>query len=121
MYKPFDRRAARARRHRRVRVHLVGTAGRPRLNVFRSLQHVYAQVIDDVAGVTIAAASTNEPETRGSLGGTKSERAREIGRLVAERARARGIEAVVFDRGGYLYHGRVKAVADGARGAGLDF
>ena len=121
MYKPFDTRAARARRHRRIRKHLAGTAGRPRLSVFRSLQHIYAQVIDDGRGVTLVAASSNEPSVRADGAGPKTARARSVGTLVAQRARERGIEKVVFDRGGYKYHGRVKALADGAREAGLDF
>jgi large subunit ribosomal protein L18 len=119
MFKPVDTRAARQRRHRRIRVLLTGTAQRPRLNVFRSLQHIYAQVIDDTNGTTLAAASTNEP--RMQLSGTKTERARAVGKTIAERARQKGIDAVVFDRGGYLYHGRVKALADAAREAGLEF
>jgi len=121
MYKPFDTRAARARRHRRIRKFLAGTAGRPRLSVFRSLQHIYAQVIDDARGVTLVAASSNEASMRTNGAGPKTARARAVGELVAQRARERGIEKVVFDRGGYKYHGRVKALADGARGAGLDF
>ena len=121
MYKPLNLREARARRHRRIRVSLAGSSQRPRLNVFRSLQHIYAQVIDDTSGTTLAAASTNEPGVRDSLSGTKTERARAVGRAIAERARARGVEAVVFDRGGYLYHGRIKALADAAREAGLQF
>ena len=121
MFKPVDTRSARQRRHRRIRVSLTGNAARPRLNVFRSLQHIYAQVIDDETGTTLVAASTNEPDTRTSLSGTKTERARAIGRTVAERAKQKGITAVVFDRGGYLYHGRVKALADAAREAGLEF
>ena len=98
-----------------------GTPQRPRLAVFRSLQHIYAQVIDDEAGHTLAAASTVEPDLRSQAEGTKTERARLIGRTVAERARAKGIETVVFDRGGFLYHGRVAALADAAREAGLKF
>jgi large subunit ribosomal protein L18 len=121
MFKPLDTRAARARRHRRIRVALTGTDQRPRLNVFRSLQHIYCQVIDDVSGTTLAAASTNEPDVRSGLSGTKTDRARSIGRAIAERAKAKGITTVVFDRGGYLYHGRVKALADGAREGGLEF
>jgi len=121
MFKPLDTRAARQRRHRRIRVSLTGTTQRPRLNVFRSLQHIYVQVIDDSNGTTLAAASTNEPAVRGSLSGTKTERARSIGRTIAERAKAAGVSAVVFDRGGYLYHGRIKALADAAREAGLEF
>jgi large subunit ribosomal protein L18 len=121
MFKPIDTRGARQRRHRRIRVSLAGTAARPRLNVFRSLQHIYAQVIDDTNGSTLAAASTNEPGTRQSLSGSKTDRARAVGQAIAERAKDKGIQAVVFDRGGYLYHGRVKALADAAREAGLDF
>ncbi len=120
MYKPVDTRTARQRRHRRIRVILTGTTARPRLNVFRSLQHIYAQVIDDTTGTTLAAASTNEPSAR-NISGTKTERARAIGRSVAERAKEKGVTAVVFDRGGYLYHGRIKALADAAREAGLEF
>ena len=121
MFKPFDRRAARQRRHERIRKGLAGTTARPRLNVFRSLQHIYAQVIDDTTGQTLVAASTNEADTRADHAGTKTDRAASVGRAVAERAKERGIKAVVFDRGGYLYHGRVKALADAAREAGLDF
>jgi large subunit ribosomal protein L18 len=120
MFKPLDARAARARRHRRIRVSLSGTQERPRLNVFRSLHHIYAQVIDDVSGVTLAAASTNEADTRAG-GGSKTDRARTVGKAIAERAKDKGISAVVFDRGGYMYHGRVKALADAAREAGLEF
>ena len=121
MFKPLDTRAARARRHRRIRVTLRGTGQRPRLNVFRSLHHIYCQVIDDATGTTLAAASTNEPTVRTSLTGSKTDRARAVGKAIAERAQEKGISAVVFDRGGYLYHGRVKALADAAREAGLDF
>ncbi len=121
MFKPVDTRAARHRRHRRIRVTLGGSSSRPRLSVFRSLQHIYAQVIDDVAGTTLAAASTNEPDVRGSRHGNKTDQARAIGKAIAERAKEKGISTVVFDRGGYQYHGRVKALADGAREAGLEF
>jgi large subunit ribosomal protein L18 len=121
MFKPVDTRTARQRRHRRIRVSLSGTEQRPRLNVFRSLQHIYAQVIDDTSGTTLAAASTNEPDARTSLSGSKTDRARAVGKTIAERAREKGVSAVVFDRGGYLYHGRIKALADGAREAGLEF
>jgi large subunit ribosomal protein L18 len=121
MFKPLDTRAARARRHRRLRVSLSGTGQRPRLNVFRSLQHIYAQVIDDATGTTLAAASTNEADVRTSLSGSKTERARAVGTTIAERAKEKGISAVVFDRGGYMYHGRIKALADAARAAGLEF
>ena len=111
---------ARSRRHRRVRKRVRGTADRPRLAVFRSNRHVTAQVIDDVAGHTLAAASTVEPDLRSGATGNK-DAATVVGRLVAERARAAGVERVVFDRGGFLYHGRVAAVADAAREAGLEF
>lgn len=117
MFKPLDTRAARQRRHRRIRVTLSGTQNRPRLNVFRSLQHIYAQVIDDTTGTTLAAASTLGAD----LSGTKTERARAVGRTIAERAQEKGISSVVFDRGGYLYHGRIQALADAAREAGLEF
>jgi len=117
MFKPLDTRAARQRRHRRIRVKLAGTAQRPRLNVFRSLQHIYAQVIDDASGTTLAAASTLGADERG----TKSDRARAVGKAIAERAKEKGVTAVVFDRGGYMYHGRIKALADAAREAGLEF
>jgi large subunit ribosomal protein L18 len=121
MYKPLDTRGARHRRHRRIRLKLSGSAVRPRLSVFRSLQHIYAQVIDDVSGTTLVAASTNEPTVRGTLTGNKTDRARSVGQAIAQRAKDKGISSVVFDRGGYLYHGRVKALADAAREAGLEF
>jgi large subunit ribosomal protein L18 len=108
------------RRHRRVRKLVRGTAERPRLAVFRSNRHISAQVIDDVAGRTLAAASTVEASLRGGATGNKTA-AGQVGRLVAERARAAGVSKVVFDRGGFLYHGRVAAVADAAREAGLEF
>ena len=110
----------RVRRHRRVRKKVRGTAQRPRLAVFRSNQHIYAQVIDDVAGRTLAAASTAEPALREGATGN-IEAAKKVGALVAERAKSAGIGAVVFDRGGFLYHGRVAAVADAARENGLEF
>jgi large subunit ribosomal protein L18 len=110
----------RARRHRRVRARVIGTAARPRLKVFRSLNHIYAQVIDDTQGHTVAAAGTVEPDLR-KQEGSKTDQAKAVGRLVAERARAAGITQVVFDRGGWQYHGRIKALADAAREAGLDF
>jgi large subunit ribosomal protein L18 len=121
MYKPLDTRAARARRHRRIRLAVHGTAERPRLSVFRSLQHIYAQLVDDASGTTLVAASTLDPEVRQTLSGPKAERARAVGQTIADRAKQKGISAVVFDRGGYLYHGRVKALAEGARAGGLDF
>jgi len=109
------KREARIRRHLRVRKKVSGTADRPRLSVFRSNRHIYAQLIDDLAGRTLVAASDREV----AVGGTKTERARAVGKLIAERARQAGIERAVFDRGGRLYHGRVAAVAEGAREEGL--
>ncbi|MEE8390258.1 MAG: 50S ribosomal protein L18 [Anaerolineae bacterium] len=110
------------RRHRRVRKHMVGTSERPRLNVFRSLRHIYAQVIDDNNEYTLVSASTIDQEAEVQLQGlTKIEQARVVGKLVAERALSQGIKKVVFDRGGYQYHGRVKALADAAREGGLEF
>ncbi len=112
--------AARQKRHERIRLRVEGTAARPRLAVFRSLNHIYAQVIDDASGRTLAAASTVEKEFKGSKS-NKSEEAKVVGRLVAERARSAGVERVVFDRAGFRYHGRIKSLADAAREAGLDF
>jgi large subunit ribosomal protein L18 len=114
-----QKREARVRRHARVRKKVRGTAERPRLAVFRSNRHISAQVIDDGAGRTLAAASTVEAELRGGATGN-AEAAGRVGRLVAERAKAAGVERVVFDRGGFLYQGRVAAVADAARDAGLE-
>lgn len=114
-----NKKVIRLRIHKRIRRKLSGTAERPRLAVFRSINHIYAQVIDDHAGRTLAAASSNEKDT-GITGGNIAG-AKEIGRMVAERAKAQGITRVVFDRGGYLYHGRVKALADAAREGGLEF
>jgi large subunit ribosomal protein L18 len=114
-------RTRRLHRHRRVRARIAGTPQRPRLAVFRSLSHIYAQVIDDGAGLTLAAASTLEPAIRGQRQGNKTEQAKLVGKTVAERARDRGVDSVVFDRGGFLYHGRVAALADAAREAGLKF
>ena len=114
--------AARLRRHLRVRKKVRGTAQRPRLSVYRSLSHIYAQVIDDDTGRTLAAASDVEAAARGEVNGKrKTEVAKMVGELIAQRARERGITQVVFDRGGYQFHGRVKTLADGARGAGLTF
>ena len=110
---------ARIRRHNRVRKHVRGTAERPRLAVYRSNRHISAQVIDDRAGVTLASASTHEADLRD--GSSNKDAAAKVGRLVAERSKAAGVERVVFDRGGFLYHGRVAAVAEGAREAGLEF
>lgn len=113
----------RKRRHVRVRAKISGTATRPRLNVFRSSAHIYAQVIDDLKGHTIVAATDLEEAVRdrAGQGATKSVRAKAVGEIIAERAKAAGVDAVLFDRGGFLYHGRVKAVADGARERGLKF
>ena len=113
---------ARKRRHRRIRARLAGTAERPRLSVFRSLEHIYVQVVDDEAGRTIASASTVDTHLLADMDGkTKKEQATLVGKAVAERAQVAGVKQVVFDRGGYLYHGRVKALADGAREGGLEF
>jgi large subunit ribosomal protein L18 len=112
----------RKKRHRRVRARVSGTAERPRLNVSRSIQHVYAQLIDDAAGNTVAAASTLDKELRTALkSGGNIAAAKEVGKLIALRGKAIGITSVVFDRGGYKYHGRVRALADSAREAGLEF
>ncbi|MBR6950890.1 MAG: 50S ribosomal protein L18 [Oscillospiraceae bacterium] len=119
MIKRPDTKAQRAKRHKRVRSKVSGTPERPRLCVFRSENHIYAQIIDDVNGVTLAAASSVEKGFEGN-GGNK-EAARKVGQTVAERAKAKGIESVVFDRGGYVYHGRVQELAEGAREGGLDF
>ena len=116
-----DKQRARARRHYRVRKKVTGTAERPRLAVFRSNKHIAAQVIDDRSGRTLAAASTVERDLRQAGGTSNKSAATTIGRLVAERAKAAGVSRVVFDRGGFLYHGRVAAVADAAREAGLEF
>ncbi len=112
--------AHRLRRHRRVRKKLMGTAARPRLAVFRSNKHIYAQAIDDFAGRTLASASTVESDLRSGATATV-EAARKVGKLVGERVRAAGVDTVVFDRGGFKYHGRIAAVADGAREAGVEF
>jgi len=115
-------REARIRRHHRIRNGVIGRAERPRLAVFRSLEHIYAQIIDDGAGRTLAAASTLDADLRAELDGKKKlEGAKAVGKLVGERAKAVGVTEVVFDRGGNLYHGRVKALADAAREAGLVF
>ena len=115
-----SRGAAREKRHARIRLHLAGTEDRPRLAVFRSLNHIYAQVIDDGSGRTLAAASSVDRELKGSTA-TKSEEAAVVGRLIAGRAKAAGVERVVFDRAGFRYHGRIKSLADAAREAGLEF
>jgi len=117
MIKRQDRKVNRLKRHKRVRVHVAGTAQRPRLAVFRSLNHLYAQLIDDAASRTLAAASTLEMKSKGN----GVAQAAEVGKSIAAKAKAAGVSAVVFDRGGFLYHGRIKALADAAREAGLEF
>jgi large subunit ribosomal protein L18 len=116
----ISRGAARQKRHDRLRLRVAGDPTRPRLAVFRSLNHIYAQVIDDSSGRTLAAASSLEPDLR-SAKGTKSAEASAVGRIVAERARSAGVGKVVFDRAGFRYHGRIKSLADAAREAGLEF
>jgi large subunit ribosomal protein L18 len=115
-----SRTSARAKRHERLRLRLSGTTSRPRLAVFRSLNHIYAQVIDDTNGHTLAAASSLETGLRGA-DGSKTDDAKRVGQLVAERAKAAGVGQVVFDRAGFKYHGRVRSLAEAAREAGLDF
>ena len=119
MVKIIDKNKSRLRRHKRVRAKISGTAECPRLNVFRSSQHIYAQIIDDVKGVTLAAASSTEKGFEGFGGNVEA--AKKVGLMIAEKAKAAGITDVVFDRGGYVYHGRVAALADGAREGGLNF
>ena len=119
MIKRPDTKAKRLRRHKRIRAKVSGTPERPRLNVFRSERHIYAQIIDDTTGVTLCSASTVEKGFEGL--GSNKEAAKKVGMAVAERAKAKGINAVVFDRGGYIYHGRVQELAEGAREGGLDF
>ena len=119
MIKRPNTKAQRLHRHTRVRAKISGTPERPRLNVFRSNTNIYAQIIDDVAGVTLVSASTLDKSFEGATG--NKEAARKVGKLLAERAQARGIETVVFDRGGYVYHGRVQELAEGAREGGLKF
>ena len=118
MIKRHDRKENRAKRHRRVRVRVAGTSQRPRLAVFRSLNHLYAQLIDDGAGRTLAASSTVEMKAKGK---NTVAQAAEVGKAIAAKAKAAGLSSVVFDRGGFLYHGRIKALADAAREAGLEF
>ena len=122
MLRKEDKNAKRQKRHLRTRKHIVGTAERPRLNVFRSLNNIYAQVINDVTGETIAAASSLDKDLKGSIAyGGNLEGAKAVGTAIANRAEEKGVEKVVFDRGGYLYHGRVAALAEAAREAGLEF
>ena len=118
-----QRSVRRERAHRRVRARVSGTGERPRLSVYKSSKYIYAQVIDDLKGETLAQASSAEPDLRARYegGGDSRAAAKVIGETVAQRAREKGVERVVFDRGGYIYHGRIKAVADGAREAGLQF
>lgn len=117
MKKVYPRKAIRTHKHKRLRGHITGTSERPRLSVFRSAKHIYAQVIDDTQGITLASASTLKLETEG----TKSDAAKAVGAEVAKKAMEKGVKEVVFDRGGNLYHGRIKALAEGAREAGLEF
>jgi len=127
MIKRQDRKVNRSKRHRRVRVHVAGTPQRPRLAVFRSLNHVYAQLIDDGSSRTLAAASTVDMKAAGRAQGAPQGKrngvaqAQEVGKAIAAKAKAVGVSSVVFDRGGFLYHGRIKALADAAREAGLEF
>ena len=121
MITPRKRDVIRKRVHTRIREKMSGTAARPRLNVYRSLDHIYTQLIDDASGVTIASASTLSKKGEEKKAGGNVAAAVEVGKLIAERAQQKGIKKVVFDRGGYLYHGRIKALADAAREAGLEF
>lgn len=122
MLKKVDRNLKRMERHYKIRNRIAGTPERPRLNIYRSAKHIYAQVIDDATGVTLASASTQDKEIRDKVAElTKSDAAKLVGQTVGQRAKEKGINTVVFDRGGYLYHGRVKVLADGARESGLEF
>ncbi|MDO4712125.1 MAG: 50S ribosomal protein L18 [Peptostreptococcaceae bacterium] len=122
MFKRIDKNANRIARHKRVRKHVVGTPERPRLNVFRSTNHIYAQLIDDVNRVTLVSASTLDKEIKSAVQNTgNKEAAKKVGELVAKRAIEKGHKVVVFDRGGYIYHGRIQELANGAREAGLEF
>jgi large subunit ribosomal protein L18 len=122
MISPVDRSRERSRIHRRIREKITGTPTRPRLCVYRSSKYLYAQIVDDSQGKTLAAASTAEKSILGDLkSGGNIEASKRVGKAIAERAKAKGIESVVFDRGGYLYHGRIKAIAEAARESGLKF
>lgn len=121
MISPRQRNVIRKRVHSRIRERISGTMERPRLNVYRSLNHIYTQLIDDSTGTTLASASSFGRKSEEKLYGGNIEAAKKVGALIAERAKAKGIKRVVFDRGGYLYHGRVKALAEAAREAGLEF
>ncbi|MDK2821194.1 MAG: large subunit ribosomal protein [Clostridia bacterium] len=121
MFKRIDRKEKRKSKHLRVRRRIEGTPERPRLSVYRSLHHIYAQIIDDTKGITLVAASTNEKGMRDQESTKNKEAAMKVGELIAKRAQAKGIDKVVFDRGGNIYHGRIAAVAEGARKGGLEF
>lgn len=122
MFKQVNRKAENRKRHLRIRSHIKGTAERPRLSVFRSLNNMYAQIIDDTQGITLVSASTMESDLKGQVkNGGNLEAAKAVGKAVAEHALSKGIKQVVFDRGGNIYHGRIKALAEAAREAGLDF
>ena len=121
MFTKAGKNATRQRVHDRIRKKVLGTADRPRLNVYRSLNHIYVQVIDDLHGTTLVAASTAEGKKADRRTGGNLAAAKAVGKTIAERAKAKGLEKVVFDRGGYIYHGRVKALADAARESGLKF
>ncbi|WP_089609484.1 50S ribosomal protein L18 [Dehalobacterium formicoaceticum] len=120
MFKKINRKAIRAKKHLRIRKNIVGTTDSPRLTVYRSTKHIYAQIIDDTKGATLVAASTLDTALKGQYGGNK-ETAKKVGLLIAEKAAGKGIKSVVFDRGGMIYHGRVAALAEGAREGGLEF
>lgn len=120
MYKAYNRKAAKIKKHRSIRLKISGTAQCPRMAVYRSAKNIYAQIIDDVAGKTLVAASTLDASLKGNYGGNL-EAATAVGKLIGEKAKEQGIKEVVFDRGGNVYHGRIKALADGAREAGLEF
>lgn len=120
MFKKINRKAVRRKKHLRIRKNIIGTPESPRLAIYRSINHIYAQIIDDTKGATLAAASTLDNTLKGKNGGNK-EAAKKVGLLVAEKAQAKGIKKVVFDRGGLIYHGRVAALAEGAREGGLEF
>ena len=123
MIPQISKNEVRARVHKRIREKMMGTSDRPRLNVYRSLNHIYVQLVDDMQGKTLAAASSNEGKKKGEkkIATGNLAAAKSVGKTIAERAKAKGVTKVVFDRGGYLYHGRVKALADAAREAGLQF
>ena len=122
MINPYDRKAVRQKKHLRIRKNIVGTEERPRLAVFRSLNHMYAQIIDDTKGITLLSASTLEAPLKGALDNTGNvEAAKKVGLEIGRKAKEKGVTEVVFDRGGNIYHGRVKALAEGAREAGLIF